>query len=59
MKTQAFTVRLPADLHEQLRREAFESRTTQNGIVIEAIQEHLATLWSERRDKTASGTGET
>jgi predicted transcriptional regulator len=37
MDVQAITVRLPKDLYEQLRREAFEQRTSQAAIITEAL----------------------
>jgi hypothetical protein len=37
MDTQALTVRLPRDLHERLRREAFEKRTSQAAIIVEEL----------------------
>jgi hypothetical protein len=39
--TQAITVRLPGDVYEALRREAFERRTSQTAIITEAVQERL------------------
>jgi predicted HicB family RNase H-like nuclease len=39
---QAFSVRLPRDLHEWLRRESFETRTAMNALVAEALSEFLA-----------------
>lgn len=33
----AMTLRLPDDLHEQLRQEAFEKRTTITALIIDAI----------------------
>lgn len=41
-ETQALTMRLPKDLYEQLRREAFDERTSQNAIVVEALTAHFA-----------------
>ena len=35
--TQAITVRLPRDLYERLRREAFETRTPMNTIITERL----------------------
>lgn len=34
----ALTMRLPDDLHEWLRREAFETRESQNAIVVQALE---------------------
>lgn len=39
--TQAITVRLPSDVYEALRLEAFEQRTSQALIVIGALEERL------------------
>lgn len=36
------TVRLPKDLYEQLRREAFEERTSQTAIITEALKDRFA-----------------
>jgi hypothetical protein len=36
------TARLPADLHEWLRREAFELRAPMNSIVVAALEERRA-----------------
>ena len=36
------TARLPADLHEWLRREAFELREPMNAIVVAALEERRA-----------------
>lgn len=41
METQAMTVRLPKELYERLRREAFENRVSQASIVIDAIEKRL------------------
>lgn len=41
METQAMTVRLPQELYERLRREAFEKRVSQNSIIIDAIEKRL------------------
>ena len=35
---QAITIRLPRDLHELLRRSAFDKRTSMNALIIEAIR---------------------
>lgn len=37
---QAMTLRLPDDVHEALRREAYESRRSMNAVVIEALDEY-------------------
>ena len=46
-ETQAITFRLPADLHERLRRVAFERRIPMNTIATEAIEERVARLEAE------------
>lgn len=48
METQAITVRLPVELYERLRREAFEERTSQAAIITETLTERY-----ERIDKAA------
>lgn len=37
METQAITVRLPQDVYENLRLEAFRARTSQNAIIVEEL----------------------
>lgn len=37
METQALTVRLPKEIYEQLRREAFEKRTSQAAIITQEL----------------------
>ena len=44
--TQAMSIRLPRDLHEWLRQEAFETRVAMNAIIAEALSEYRA---SQRR----------
>jgi len=44
MDTQAVTVRLPVPLHERLRREAFEMRTSQAAIITDSLTERYARL---------------
>jgi len=39
--TQQTTVRMPVEMHERLRREAFDSRTPANAIIVEAVREYL------------------
>lgn len=39
--TQAITVRFPQGVYESLRLEAFEKRTSQTAIIIEAVAERL------------------
>ena len=39
--TQAITVRLPEDIYEALRREAFENHVSQASIITEAVAERL------------------
>jgi predicted HicB family RNase H-like nuclease len=36
--TQAFTVRLPPDLYEKLRKAAFDQHTSMAALIIEAIR---------------------
>jgi hypothetical protein len=38
-ETQAPTIRLPKDIYEQLRREAFDKRTSQTAIITEALSQ--------------------
>ena len=40
-KPQLKTIRLPHDLNERLRREAFEARRHQSEIVIEALERYF------------------
>lgn len=35
---QVFTIRLPRDLYEHLRKAAFDQRTSMNALIIEAIR---------------------
>lgn len=37
MDTQAITIRLPADIYEKLRRDAFDQRTSMNAIINEEL----------------------
>jgi len=46
---QAITIRLPDSLYEWLRREAFETRESQNAIVVQAVE-------AERGKRTEKGT---
>lgn len=39
MDTQPLTIRLPEDVYEPLRREAFDTRTSMNAIVTEMLAE--------------------
>jgi hypothetical protein len=41
MDVQTMSVRLPVDLYEHLRREAFERRVPMNAILVEALGPHL------------------
>lgn len=34
----ALTIRLPDDVYEELRREAFEKRTSMNALIVEAVR---------------------
>jgi predicted HicB family RNase H-like nuclease len=36
--TQTITVRLPKDLYEQLRKVAFDQRTSMNAIIVDALR---------------------
>ena len=36
--THAITIRLPEDLYEALRRQAYEQRTSINALIVEAIR---------------------
>lgn len=38
--TQAMSIRLPKEVHEWLRREAFETRTAMNAIIASALSEY-------------------
>ena len=46
MTAKAVTFRLPEDLHERLRREAFETRRPMNELVIEALAARYSLLES-------------
>jgi predicted HicB family RNase H-like nuclease len=37
--TMTLTVRLPKDLYEQLRKQAFDQRTSMNALIIEALRQ--------------------
>jgi hypothetical protein len=39
MDSQPITFRLPAELYEWLRREAFDTRTSMNAILVSALEE--------------------
>jgi len=41
--TQAMTLRLPADIYEQLRRIAFDRKTSMNALITGAVTEWLRT----------------
>lgn len=47
METQAITVRLPVELYERLRREAFDKRTSQVAIITEALEERFGRIDQE------------
>lgn len=36
--TQALSVRLPDEVYERLRQDAFDQRTTMNALIVEALQ---------------------
>jgi predicted HicB family RNase H-like nuclease len=38
----AFTIRLPTDLYEKLRKAAFDQHTSMNALIIEAIRRQQA-----------------
>jgi hypothetical protein len=37
-KVQAITIRLPEDMYEDLRRQAFEERTSINALIVDAVR---------------------
>jgi hypothetical protein len=37
-ETQAMTIRLPKDMYEDLRRQAFNERTSINALIVEAVR---------------------
>ncbi len=39
--TQALTIRLPENLYEQLRKAAFDQRTSMNALIIDAVRKQL------------------
>jgi hypothetical protein len=41
METQAMTIRMPKELYELLRREAFDKRVSQASIIVEAVAARL------------------
>jgi predicted transcriptional regulator len=53
MDVQAITVRLPVDLYEKLRREAFEQHTSQAAIITEALAERYKRVASSEADRHA------
>lgn len=36
-EVQAITIRLPKDMYEELRRQAFDQRTSINALIVEAV----------------------
>lgn len=38
-ETQTMTIRLPRDIHERLRREAFDQRTSMNAIIASELEQ--------------------
>jgi metal-responsive CopG/Arc/MetJ family transcriptional regulator len=42
MEMQTMSIRLPKDLHEELRLAAFEDRTSQTAIIVDAVRDRLA-----------------
>lgn len=47
--TQAMTLRLPKELYERLRREAYEKHVSQASIVIGALSEHYEQLENAKK----------
>lgn len=45
------TIRLPGELYELLRREAFEKRVTQASIIVGAVAERLGYVTSEEESQ--------
>ena len=37
--TQAITIRLPKDMYEDLRQQAFDQRTSINALIVEAVRD--------------------
>lgn len=46
----SLVVRLPADLHRRIRREAYESHQSINKLLVQGAQEYMDRLESSRRD---------
>lgn len=40
---QPITIRLPRDMYERLRRDAFEQRTSMNALIVEAVRKQQET----------------
>jgi len=47
--THAITIRLPEDLYEDLRRQAYEQRTSINALIVEAVRVKQALQATPRR----------
>jgi predicted HicB family RNase H-like nuclease len=41
--THPITIRLPEDLYEDLRRQAYEQRTSINALIVEAVRDRKST----------------
>ena len=41
-EVQAITIRLPKDMYEDLRRQAFDGRTSINALIVEAVRARQA-----------------
>ena len=50
MDMKAMNIRLPADLHERLRREAFDTGFSMNHLIIECIQDAFERVDAARRE---------
>lgn len=46
------TIRLPKELYERLRLEAFRKRVSQASIIVEAVEGHLGTPASEKEGRS-------
>lgn len=55
--TQAMSVRLPLELYEWLRREAFETRTTMITIIRDALSEYRSTRTTPLHDHSTDPKG--
>jgi hypothetical protein len=48
------TIRLPRELYERLRREAFEKRVSQASIVVDSLAERLGYVASEKEGQNGA-----